>query len=391
MKSLNKFLALILSKIIRIFPSRKKIWIIGASRGEKFTDNGAVLFEYVLKNFPEIDIRWIINKDCPEYSKAKNAGPTLARGSLKGNLYTLLADVLICTHSLPRDVSTYNIERYESATKVFISHGIEGFKRKIKRHAETHKIYDLSVAVSDFEKNIKVKKWGLDEEKICISGLPRYDKLTEHRNKKGEIKNIFYMPTWCPRYRKKIDKPFSRMTKKDIEKFKKGKYYRSVSGFISNTDLLKLLKENNLNLNVFFHQSIHSFMKEIIEASALSNVNIIPYDSDIQKNIIESDLLVTDYSSVCWDFLYLDRPVIFYQFDQKEHLEKIGCYLDIPDDLFGPVTRTPEETIKSMTAIIKGEKSYKQLREKSVDKFFKFQDDNNCKRITRCIIKADKK
>ncbi len=386
MKTIKKTLALLLAPLRSIFKS-KEIWILGASQGKKFTDNGAILYKYLLENHPELDVYWITRKDSPDLEKVKKTGPFLFKDSLLGNIYVLISDVLITTHNIHRDFSDYDSERYSDKFKVFISHGIEGLKIKAPEHAEVHKIYDLSIAVSEFEKDIKVNEWGLKEDKICITNLPRYDALDKHKTKKvEEVKKIFYMPTWCPEYRKTFDKSFSELAEREIEDFKSREYFQKITNFISSDDLGRFLEEEDAQMDVFFHQSINPFMKGVVESSTSpKRINLLSNGSAIQEKLIEADLLISDYSSVVWDFLYMNKPVIFYQFDQEKHLKTTGTYIDVPEDLFGPVTKSPRETIESIKKIAVKD-DYEEKRRLIKDKFFDYDDSGNCKRMVDCIL-----
>ncbi|MGM0438944.1 MAG: CDP-glycerol glycerophosphotransferase family protein [Patescibacteria group bacterium] len=390
MTKIKKLIAFLLAPIFRLF-KKNEIWIMGASQGKKFTDNGAVLYRYLLENKPEINTYWIINKDSPDLSKVKKTGPFVYKNTIKGNIYVLLADVLITTHNIHKDFSAYSVDKYKDKFKVFISHGIEGLKIKAPHHAKVHKIYDLSIAVSEFEKEIKVNEWGLEEDKICVTNLPRYDVLDKHKNKKTEeVKQIFYMPTWCPEYRKTFDQDYSDLTNEQIEEFKNREYFQKISTFISHPELAKLLEEEDIKMDVFFHQSINPFMSKIIKQSPCSErVSILSNGSHIQQKLINADILISDYSSVVWDFLYMNKPTIFYQFDQEKHLQTTGTYIDVPADLFGPVTKSPEENIEKIKEIIE-EDNYKSKRKKIKNKFFKYDDDNNCKRLINAILEKKK-
>lgn len=391
MKNIKKIIAYSVYIIISPFlkKKRKKIWIFGAAVGKKYTDNGAILYKYVRKNLPNISAYWIINKDSEEVYKAKKGGPFLYRNSIKGNLYTLLADVLICTHSLPRDVSEYKIDKYKNKTKVFISHGIEGFKKKSPEHIKIHTTFDISVAVSDFEKSLKVKEWGLDEEKVCVTGLPRYDNLWKEKkeNRKKFIK-IFYMPTWRPKYKETFEKPYDKITDEEKKLFKETSYYKNIAHFLQSSDLLSCLEKNNIEMQLFFHQTMNPFMEKIINEN-INNKKMValPYNTDIQKIIIDSDLLITDYSSVCWDFLFLDKPVVFFQFDKEDHLKTTGSYLRLPEDLFGPFAETTDRAVYFIKKIIEEGDDFIEKRAIARKRFFKYQDDFNCKRMVDCILK----
>lgn len=390
MTKIKKWVALLIAPFLKLFKD-KQLWVMGASQGKKFTDNGAVLYKYLLENHPEIDTYWVTEKNSPDLSRIKDAGPFVYKNSIKGNIYVLLADVLITTHNIHRDFSGYSSDRYKDKFKVFISHGIEGLKIKAPEHAKIHQIYDLSIAVSEFEKEIKVNEWSLNEDKIFVTNLPRYDVLDKYKDgKKEKIERIFYMPTWCPEYRSTFDRSYSNLSEEEIDEFKNREYFQKISNFLSHPDLANLLEKRDVNLDVFFHQSINPFMREIIKSSPCSErVSILSNGSHIQRKLIESDILISDYSSVVWDFLYMNKPTIFYQFDQEKHLETTGTYINVPEDLFGPVTRNPKETINQIKMIIEEEDGYKDKREECRSKFFSYDDDQNCRRMVEAIL--DKK
>jgi CDP-glycerol glycerophosphotransferase (TagB/SpsB family) len=81
----------------------------------------------------------------------------------------------------------------------------------------------------------------------------------------------------------------------------------------------------------------------------------------------------------------MNKPVIFYQFDQEKHLKTTGTYIEIPEDLFGPVTKTPRETVLEIKKL--GEKDdYKEKRKTIKKKFFDYNESGNCQRMVNCIL-----
>ncbi|MDT8303274.1 MAG: CDP-glycerol glycerophosphotransferase family protein, partial [Sedimentisphaerales bacterium] len=101
----------------------------------------------------------------------------------------------------------------------------------------------------------------------------------------------------------------------------------------------------------------------------------------IQKLINESSLLITDYSSVSWDFFYLCKPVIFYQFDFDDYLKNRGSYLDLKNDIFGDRTESNVELMQYIKFYINNSFSEKEEYTGLRNKFFKYSDNFNCKRI----------
>ena len=104
-------------------------------------------------------------------------------------------------------------------------------------------------------------------------------------------------------------------------------------------------------------------------------------DIDIQKLLKESAIMITDYSSVYMDFAYMNKPVIYYQFDYKEyrsgHLQ--DGYYDYKRDSFGPVVSTHLDVIDSLKSIMKDglEKKYYTR----MNSFFEIKDQNNSERL----------
>ena len=99
-------------------------------------------------------------------------------------------------------------------------------------------------------------------------------------------------------------------------------------------------------------------------------------------------MVITDYSSISWDFYYLRKPVLFYQFDQKEYLEKKGSYIDINLELFGEVFYDSDSLVTGLHKYILN--NFNELSEygKRRDLYFKYRDTNNCKRIFKVISSA---
>ena len=114
---------------------------------------------------------------------------------------------------------------------------------------------------------------------------------------------------------------------------------------------------------------------------------------DYQEIFNSSSLMISDYSSVAIDFAFLKKPVIYYQFDKegffKQHTYTKGYY-DYDKDGFGPVIIDHEKCIDAIIEYMEQDcKMEKQYLER-VDKFFKYNDNNNCKRTHEAILSLDK-
>ncbi|MGY3750672.1 glycosyltransferase [Vagococcus acidifermentans] len=109
----------------------------------------------------------------------------------------------------------------------------------------------------------------------------------------------------------------------------------------------------------------HTLIYEQLKNADLP-VQLIPNWIDTNELLYFVDILITDYSSIFFDFLVTDRPVIYYMYDKEQYIEERGVYLDL-DNLPGPVYRTAKE-------VINGIKSKEYLNEKHLSVYKKFKE-----------------
>ena len=117
-----------------------------------------------------------------------------------------------------------------------------------------------------------------------------------------------------------------------------------------------------------------------------SNPNIID-NYDVQQLLISSKLLITDYSSVFFDFAYMKKPSIYYQFDSNtffaKHYKK--GYFDYSENGFGDVALSVEELLLSLKGNIDLDFVPNMRYLERMNSFFELYDDCNCERIYQLI------
>jgi len=381
----NMILAYLLYPFTKNKFRNRRIWLIGGNAGELYVDNGRAMYEY-LRTKKEIETFWIVNKNAPVFNQIP--GNKLIKGSMESYLYFMNSEVVLFSHSLSADIVPYLfavpiINRFHyKPIKVFLNHGTVGFKVRMAMNRKTEKIaeklvrsYDINICDSEYEKIIKRDKWwNIDEKKIFITGYPRYDKLYEAEIKEKEI---LFMPTW------------RNWIKSENLKIEDTEYFKNIIGLLTDEKLNDFLKKQGIILNLYIHQLMHDYLGNFGNIGLGENVKLLSKDAEITKELMKAKILITDYSSVAYDFYYLNKPIIFFQFDKEEYMSKVGSYVDLDNELFGKGAYTVDECVKDIIEISDNNFKYDEQTEKKSEnlkeKFLKYTDKDNCKRVYELI------
>ena len=114
--------------------------------------------------------------------------------------------------------------------------------------------------------------------------------------------------------------------------------------------------------------------------------------NDISYNEIfnHASLMITDYSSVAFDFAYLKKPLIYYHSDNDYHFDVDKSYFKYDTMGFGPVCKTHDALKAEIINSIENKCQMEEKYIKRVDGFFKYIDKNNSERVIDAILDFDK-
>ena len=162
-------------------------------------------------------------------------------------------------------------------------------------------------------------------------------------------------------------------------------FYMSWNSLLNNQRFINYIENNNIEVLFYPHINMQKYLNQFKSAS--SNIKLMKTSNDIQEILKESKILITDYSSVYMDFAYMQKPVIYYQFDYQEYREKQyqDGYFDYQKDGFGPVVKNQNELVDLFINI------YEQgVEKKYIDRmnnFFELKDQKNSQRIYELLKK----
>lgn len=363
-------LMLIPSLIFRLVNKLKhrKLWLV-AEQGEA-RDNGYHFYKYVRERHPSDYCFYAINPESAGYKKVEKLGNVIKWGSLKHWLYYMSANLNISSQKSgnPAPIFWYvmhvRLGLYDN--RVFLQHGITKDDSKWLYYDQTHFKYFVCGAKREYD--YILEKFGYKKENLLLTGFPRWDNLKDI-SKEQKNKSILIMPTWRNWLGGDTNKVFT------IKDFLKTDYYKKWSEIINDKEFIEYIEKNKIDVYFYPHIHMQKFLSYF--ASTSRNIKIVSCDSDIQKYFNKCSLMITDYSSVAFDFAYLEKPVIYYQFDLEEYRRKQlqEGYYDYRKDGFGPVVENEKELIESIKKITANglNSRYKER----FDSFFAIRKDNS--------------
>lgn len=368
MKQLKTIFLLRVFSLFSKFSRKKKYWVI-CERGTDARDNGWHFYQYVKQNHPEIKIYYIIDKKSSDYEKVKE--DAVQYGSIKNYWVVAKAEKIISSHvamcvpylvGKPWKYSRLGNRFY------FLQHGVTSNDLDFlhKKNAKMQLFICGAKPECDFVKT----KYGHKDGVVQYTGFARYDSLRNIQTRK----QILVMPTW----RKYI---------RTREEFLNSEYFNQWNTLLNDEKLNTLLRKNGFDLIFYPHYEVQKYLDCF--GSGKSNIKIASFNQyDVQTLLKESMLLITDYSSVFFDFAYMKKPMIYFQFDAErffnEHYTK--GYFDYGKDGFGNVCLTVEETVEAIEENFNHQFVLDDYYSNRIKEFFPLHDQNNCQRIYEKII-----
>lgn len=355
------------------YVKKKEIWLL-CERGTDARDNGYAFYQYMIKNHPEVQLYYLIDFQSADYEKV--AQHAIAYGSWKNFWILSKADRIISTHCYKAFPGvTEGIWRafHLDQRFYFLQHGIIQSKLPYLYGGFTDMKLFCCAATPEYE-YIKENYYHPIGVVQC-TGLARYDYLLPFETKK----QILIMPTW-------------RRYLRGEDNFLKSEYFARWQKILTDSRLIKYLEDTRTKLIFYPHYELQLYLKCFISES--KQVVLADFQHyDVQQLLKESKLLVTDYSSVCFDFAYMRKPSIYYQFDQEEYHKqhyKEG-YFSFVEHGFGSVKEKHEDLIDEILRCAENQYNMEPLYEGRTNSFFAYHDQNNCERIYQAIIQTDRK
>lgn len=380
MESVSLFLKI----MALIIPKRKGLILFGSFSAERFGDNSATLYNFIRENNPELKAYWMTNSEEVVNAIKRIGGTVLKRRTFWGIWMSLRAEVVVSSHGVKDAILFEPI--FHKPKLIYLGHGIPlkkgwvsitNIPAKFKR-ASFKKIKSSAFMISSSEFSAQLQNGFLPigKDKIKVTGLPRNDILFELDKK--TIKNKF--------------------------KLKKFKYVILYAPTFRNWELTRFFPFEDYNIKQLNHfcelhevcfilRPHHSDLKKMNtnfwnELNTSLNLSIITTDkcSNVNELLLVSDCLITDYSSIYFDYLLMDRPIVFIPYDFERYKNEHGFLVNYDTITPGSKPKKMQTLLMNLKQIIDGIDEFKELRNELKNKIHKYQDSNACSRITKEII-----
>jgi len=402
------FLRIIGYHLSNIVPKNNNIWIYGARRGRDFFDNSKYFFIYMNKHHPEVKSIWL-SKDKNIIKKLrKQKYEAYQTYSLKGIYLSLKAGFVILNNGV-YDVNFYLIGK--NTKKIQLFHGMplkkigyddkitleedKSYRKKLELFIKFRNKYfpfidnfdptlpyvdnyDYLVATS--KENLKrfSSAFKINEKNIILTGSPRNDALFDDlfKEKCVFIKNLSekiqfnYVISYLPTYRDKGNIKYI---------FSKFQY--------NPEELNNILEKLNAIMIIKLHPRDIALNIQLFEESFERIIVITDKEiSDIYPLLKKTDVLITDYSSVYFDYLLLNRPIIFAPFDIDEYLTRDReLYYSYDKVTPGPKAKNWPDIIYYVSKSLKNNELKKEEREKISKIFNLFFDGRSSERLYKIL------
>lgn len=346
-----------------------KVWLIG-ERTDTAQDNGIQFFKWIQEH-TEINAYYVIDNQSKDYDRVKHLKNIVVFGSQLHYEVAAKANVLISTHDL-ENILPYKTARgfwgYENSIRVFLQHGVLG-RKNVEYHKQHYDLpFHLFNVSSESEKyDIVVNQLGYRPEEVAITGLPRFDSLPLVPNKKA--KKILIMPTW----RDWLNSDYA---------FNNSDYMKQYLDLINDKRLESLLDRYNVEINFYPHYRAQEFFRCHLENASKQIQYIELGKKTVQELLVEHDILITDYSSVSFDFSYMKKPVIFFHFDIERFFRK-GILRPVEETFIGKIAYNKSELINNIEKLIKLD-DVKQ--DTNLSSLFDYVDHKNNERVYNTVL-----
>lgn len=346
-------------------------------------DNGFALFLHLLQDTSsaDFDYYFIIDRSSGQWDRVRHLNRVVPKFSLKYWRLLVSPAAFLASSDVRYHVSNLYAQpgiadKYAFLRKnYFLQHGVTGMKRVPIFRPQSPTFPEAVVATAEWEKEVLVGA-GIPADRIDVIGFARWDRLSRVPTEAARRK-LLYMPTWR-----------EWLEGRDADGLKDSTYAREITSFLSSDELSRVLEEHRVELNFLAHPKFPQ-LAGLFEHVG-SHIKLLSQDHISFADLIDSSAaVITDYSSIAWDFVQAGKPAVLFQFDLEQYQRVTGMYSGSEfEQILNliPTAHTEQEVVAIVKNLLMTESQEMHTQaEKFGRRVFPHQDQQNSRRTVESI------
>ncbi len=389
----RRIVGLVQRRAARLWPWRQRFrgaWLM-MDRIHDADDNGERLFEYIRSARPDINAWFVLERGSPDWLRLRAGGERrlLAHGSLAWRMAMLNCSWLLSSHA---DMTIYRppqLARSGTVTRrfAFLQHGVIKDDLSHWLNGRELDLFVVSTAAELASVAGEGTTYRFTHKETRNTGLPRFDRLlATQRAVPAEERNLVIVaPTW----RQWLTLPLaSNSQRRELDDaFWGSEYIATWTALLRSPAIGEAIARRGWRLGFMPHPNLQSILGQLELPGYVEPLSFA--GTDVQALYARCGLLVTDYSSVAFNLAYLDRPVVYFQFDREAmfagaHVGRQG-YFDYERDGFGPVAGDLEAAERAIVRSIDGGAQPDAEYQARIDATFPVRDGGACARVVAAV------
>ena len=321
--SLYYYIGTFSASLAKLFLSTDDRLILFVSYGgRKFEDSPKDIYDCMLKDgrFKDYRLVWAFI-DPTKYTLER--GEKVCINSIRYIMLALKARVWITNVNMKRGLGfagkhTLSINSWHGTAVKHI--GIDSVEGEEFVSKDKYPLADIMLAQSDYDVNIFSRAFELRKDQVLKTGFPRTDGLIRE-NSQDNIISI----------KKKLGIPLNKKVIMYAPTFRERK---GVHSWEQKSPLNLKKWEEALGEQYILIIRAHQIVEKMLgveENDFVFNFSGYPILNDL---LLVTDILISDYSGILFDFAVLDRPIICYAYDYDQYVKDRGVYFDVRNELF---------------------------------------------------------
>ncbi|MFQ1901158.1 CDP-glycerol glycerophosphotransferase family protein [Aeromonas veronii] len=365
--------------------SNNEIWLL-MDRPDRAGDNAEHFYRYLMNN-SSIDLHFSLSKSSPDWNRLLNDGFRLVDYDSKDfESVFIKSGKFLSSHNYPLLLRKHGL-KIDSKKFIFLQHGVI---HNDASRAVNNSVIDLFVCSSPNEYQAissDISNYKHSKLNVALVGLARHDALVNSDSYEKDI--VLIMPTWRSYLVGSFVGDGLRREKVELD-VKADEFFMCWNDFLDSDAIKYATFNKGMKPVLLLHPELEVHQDKF---SIPDYVNVIKFgDTSVQDIMCSSVMLITDYSSIAFDFAFMQKAVVYYQFDRESFFSNHYSqgYFDFDIDGFGPIASNKHELHVNVCTILDAGGKPRDVYRERIDSAFIYRDGRNCQRTYEAIIALDK-